>query len=74
MTAKRTKTQILLNEAKTNKLLSILESRKELTEFRKEIGKDAATIWHWRQKKQFPHFCNMYLKLRSLKLKISDDK
>ncbi len=71
MTEKRAKTQILLNETKTQELLNILDSKKELMDFRKEVGKDAATIWHWRQKKQFPQFCNMYLKLRDLKQRLN---
>ena len=49
MTTKRTKTQILLNETKTQELLNILSSKKELVAFRKEIGKDAATIWQDRK-------------------------
>ena len=71
MTNKRAKTQILLNETKTQELLNILSSKKELVAFRKEIGKDAATIWHWRKKREFPFFCNMFLKLRDLKQRLN---
>ena len=71
MTNKRAKTQILLNETKTQELLNILSSKKELMNFRREVGKDAATIWHWRKKRQFPFYCNMYLKLRDLKQRLN---
>lgn len=70
MKDKRPKKQQTLNDLKTDELLKLLESKKELMEFKKELGVNSVTIWNWRNKKAFPFYCNMYLKLKDLKKRI----